>query len=304
MSAQAAAEICGGRLTGAELGATELSFYPGHVRAGRYNFDVGAKAGSAGSVSLILQTVFSPLGFAQSSSKIGLKGGTHVPWSPSADYIHDVFIPTVASMGLKAKLEVPVCGFYPVGGGVMNVTIDPLHHPLKPLWIKERGGLKRLWISSAVANLPLSIADRQLNHMVRRLAEYGLTSQGKSLSVASPGKGTFCFILAQFDCIRAGFSAIGAIGKRAEQVADEAAEAFIRFQNRSGALDSHLADQIVPLMAIAEGQSAVSLSTLTDHLRTNIWVVEQFLPAKFVLSEGPDGKEGDLMVTGVGLRTD
>lgn len=300
MSAQAAAEISGGRLVGAGLNVTELSFYPGRVQAGRFSFDVGAKAGSAGSVSLILQTVLLPLGFAKTGSRVILKGGTHVPWSPPADFLHDVVLPTVARMGVEVKLEVPVYGFYPMGRGIMEVTVDPFRHPLKPLRIKERGELKRLWVSSVVANLPLSIADRQLNRAISRLAEHGLTAHGMSRSVDSPGKGTYCFILAEFEHIRAGFSALGAIGKRAEQVTDEAVEAFIRFQNRSGALEHHLSDQVVLFMAVAEGESEVTLPEVSNHLKTNIWVVEQFLPIKFDLTDDSVSGQAVLRVRGVG----
>ena len=301
MSAQAAAQICGGRLEGAGLGATELSFYPGSVRAGQYTFDVAARAGSAGSVSLIFQTVLLPLGFARAASHIVFKGGTHVPWSPTADYLRDVFLPTVAPIGAEAKLEIPVAGFYPVGGGRLDVTVHTFRCPLKPMQIKERGELKRLWISSAVANLPLSIADRQLNRAIGRLAEHGLAPRGESRSVDSPGKGAYCFILAEFEKIRAGFTALGAIGKRAEQVADEAVEDFLGFRDQPGALDLHLADQVVLFTALAEGESEVTLSEVTEHLKTNIWVIEQFLPVKFDLTEDSAGSGKTFRVRGAGF---
>jgi RNA 3'-terminal phosphate cyclase (ATP) len=301
MSTQAAAQICDGRTEGAELGATELSFHPGSIRVGRYTFDVAAKAGSAGSVGLIFQTVLLPLGFVRAPSRIVFKGGTHVPWSPTADYLRDVFLPTVATMGVGAELDVPECGFYPIGGGTMNATIHPFRSPLKPLRIKDRGALKKLRVSSAVANLPLSIADRQLNRAIGCLAEHGMASQGESRSVESPGKGTYCFILAEFEQMRAGFSALGAIGKRSEQVADEAAGAFLRFWNLPGALDHHLADQIVLFMAVAKGESEVVLSEMTEHLKTNIWVVEQFLPVKFDLPGDSVGHRIMLRVHGAGI---
>jgi RNA 3'-terminal phosphate cyclase (ATP) len=302
MSAHAAAQICGGKLVGAEPGAGELRLYPGRIKPGRYTFDVSTVTSSAGSTSLIFQTVLPPLAFAGNASRVLIKGGTHVSWSPSADYIRDVFLPAVAPMGIQAKMEIHRRGFYPIGGGEMEITVEPSHAVLKPLRIKERGALKRLRVISMVANLPISIAQRQTARAIARLTECGLQPQGENQSVESPGKGTVCFILAEFEQVTAGFSALGEIGKRAEQVADEAVEGFLRYWNGRGALDRHLADQMVLPMALADGESIVTLSEVTDHFKTNIWVVEQFLPIKFVLEEDPTGGGGSLHVTGTAFR--
>ncbi len=296
LGARAVAEISGGKLAGAELGATELCFYPGRMQAGNHTFDTASIQASAGSTGLIFQTILPPLGFAESPSRITLKGGTHVAWSPPADYIEKVFLPTIAPMGVSARFEIPRAGFYPIGGGVAEATVAPFRTPLQPLRIEERGPLQRLRVFSIVANLPLSIAKRQMDRATARLTELGLQAEGESRNVESPGKGTSCFILAEFEHVRAGFSALGEIGKRAEQVANEAVEAFLRFRKEPGALDPHLADQVVLYMALADGESAVTVAEATDHLRTNIWVIEQFLPVKFIL----DGR--GLRVAGAALR--
>ncbi|MBI3994406.1 MAG: hypothetical protein HY349_00380 [Nitrospirae bacterium] len=136
-----------------------------------------------------------------------------------------------------------------------------------------------------------------------RLAEQGLAPQGETRRVESPGKGAFCFVLAEFENARAGFSALGGIGKRAEQVAEEAVDGFLKYQNGRGALDPNLADQVVPYMALADGESAVTVSEVTEHLKTNIWVIEQFLPIKFVLEEDPVGDRKTLRVTGTAFRS-
>jgi RNA 3'-terminal phosphate cyclase (ATP) len=299
MSAHAAAQISGGKLTGAELGSTELLFHPGSIRPGNYTLDVASVKASAGATTLIFQTIFLPLGFAISPSRIVLKGGTHVPWSPPADYIQQVFLPTVGPMGIQIKLKNPVKGVYPIGGGVLETTIDPIKPHLKPLRIQDRGQLKQIHILSTVANLPLSIAKRQLSRATALLTEPGLRSVGEIGTMESPGKGTFCFILAEFEYVRAGFSALGAIGKPAEQVADEAVEDFLRFFRGQGSLDPHLADQVVLCMALAEGESTVTVSEVTDHLKTNIWVIEQFLSVKFNLKEDPTHNIHNLHVTGI-----
>lgn len=302
MSAQAVAQICNGRLVGAALGATEVCFYPGRIQPGRYTFDVSRLTASAGSTSLIFQTVLWPLVFSGAASQITLKGGTHVPWSPPADYIRDVFIHAVAPMGIQVKMSILRRGFYPIGGGELEIIVEPSQIPLKPLRIEERGKLMHLRVISMAANLPLSIAKRQLDRTITRLTEHGLTPQGKTQIVESLGKGTFCFILAEFEHVRAGFSALGEIGKRAEQVADEAVEAFLLFWNGQGALDRHLSDQVVLPMALADGESVATVAEVTDHLKTNLWATEQFLPVKFILKKDPIGDSGSLRVTGTAYR--
>jgi RNA 3'-terminal phosphate cyclase (ATP) len=120
--------------------------------------------------------------------------------------------------------------------------------------------------------------------------------------VESRGKGTFCFVLAEFDHVRAGFSALGEIGKRAEQVADEAVDAFLHYWHGGGALDLHLSDQVLLPMALAAGESAVTVSAVTDHLKTNLWAIQQFIPAKFSLREDPGKTGGRLQVSGIGYH--
>lgn len=301
MSAQAAAQICGGKLIGAELGADDLSLFPGRLQPGEYTFDVGALTTSAGSTSLIFQTVFLPLAFSGKTSRILLKGGTHVAWSPPSDYLEEVFLHAMAMMGVRAKLNLHRAGFYPIGGGEIEALLEPAHLPLRPLRIEERGGLKRLRVVSAAAHLPPSIAERQLKRAAELLGARALAPQREIRSLESPGKGTYCFIQADFENVRAGFSSVGAIGKRAERVGEEAAGAFLRYWNRTGALDRHLADQMALPMALAGGESVATLLEVTDHLKTNIWVVEQFLPVKFRIEENAGGS-GTLRVAGAAFR--
>ncbi|MBI4714626.1 MAG: RNA 3'-phosphate cyclase [Nitrospirae bacterium] len=294
MAVRASAEISGGQLQGDVLGGTELRFEPGPIRPGRYLFDVAALAASAGSVGLIFQTLLLPLASARTSSHLLLQGGTHVAWSPSVDYLRTVFLPTIAPMGIRADLNLLRWGFYPIGGGGVEADVGPAPFPLHPLRIETRGELRRIEVISVVANLPVSIGRRQLDRALARLREAGYPAQGEVRTAASPGKGTFCFIRAEFEKVRAGFPALGEIGKRAEAVADEAADAFLRYQAEVGALDPHLGDQVVLPMALAGGESRVTVSEFTEHLRTNLWVIERFLPGRFSVEGEVEGKGGTI----------
>jgi RNA 3'-terminal phosphate cyclase (ATP) len=297
LSALAAGEISGGDLAGAHLGSTEVLFTPGSVSPGDYSFDVCSIKSSAGSATLIFQALLPALSFAHRATRLTIKGGTHVPWSPSADYIQKVFLPTAAAMGIDAEIDVPTLGYYPVGGGELNSVIKPARLPLKPLDLPERGIFKKIQITSTVSNLPVDIARRQLDRAVKRLRGLKMPEDGLHTEcIEAPagagglaGRGTSVFILVEFEKGRAGFASLGARGKPAEKVADEAADGLEDFLEKDGALEPHLADQLILYMALAEGRSTVSVSSITTHLKTNIHVVEKFLPVSFDVTESAPG---------------
>ena len=301
MSCLAASRICRGRLSGAELDSMELLFEPGPLTPGSYTFDVASVKASAGSTGLIFQTVLFPLGFAHGRSEVRIRGGTHVEWSPPADFLENVFLPFVRRMGVSVSLDIRRYGFYPAGGGEIYVKTDPFAIPLNPFEVTERGSLKTVAIYSAVSNLPMSIARRQLKRATDRLEALGLRPEGRLMEVPSPGTGTYVFILADFENTPAGFSALGARGKRAEKVADEAADLFEKFLNKEGALEPHLADQVLLPAALAEGRSSFTTTEITGHLMTNISVIKSFLPVKFTI-KGEPGGGGAVTVEGAGLR--
>jgi RNA 3'-terminal phosphate cyclase (ATP) len=300
LSAEAVRRITGGRLEGAGLGSQELFFYPGPLSSGRYIFDVAELKASAGSTGLVFQTVALPLSFARGGSYVKIKGGTHVEWSPPADYIKEVFLPVVARMGVRVEVNVPVKGFYPIGGGELDCDIGESKTPLKPLILHKRGDLRQVSILSTVANLPLNIARRQFERANQGLKAMGFEPEGSFEGVSSPGRGTFLFILARFENITAGFSALGRPGKRAEAVADEAVTSFASYIRGQGALDPRLADQAVLPMALASGTSTVTTTELTAHLTTNVWAIERFLPVRFRV-EGEAGGKGTVRVKGAGF---
>lgn len=300
MSAEAAARVTGGRLEGCNEGSQTLTYLPGRIKAGRYFFDTG----TAGSVALIFQTILAPLAFGSAKSSVIMKGGTHVPWSPPTDYIDEIFLPALSFMGLNASISTLSRGYYPIGGGEVEASIHPVSAPLAPLRIFERGKLLKVRLVSTVSNLPVSIAERQLKSATSLLFACPAPVEAQIREAPSPGRGTSVFILAEFENARAGFSALGAIGKRAEAVGIEAAEAFLKHTERKAALDPHLADQILIYMAIAKGESFFTASEITSHLLTNIHTIEKFLPVKFKVSgpPGPPGSEGSVAVDGAGLE--
>lgn len=290
----AAAAISRAHVEGAELSSTSIMFLPRALIGGEYEFDVSAKKGSAGSTSLVLQTIMLPLCFAGQPANVTVLGGTHVPWSPTFHYLKYIFLPMLSRINATIDLAIKKWGWYPGGGGTVTARVIPCEKML-PIRVLNRGRLLRVTGLSAVANLSRDIAVRQQNRAVNALLKKGIDANVEVLDASSPGKGTLVFLKAEFENIVAGFDALGALGKRAEEVADEACQALFAYVNSSGALDHHLADQIIPYLALARGDSEFTTSSITQHLLTNIWVVKQFLNVD-VQVKGKEGEAGQIKI--------
>jgi RNA 3'-terminal phosphate cyclase (ATP) len=299
---RAAAAITGGTLQGAELGSSRLRFCPGLTRAGSYRFDVSEAAPSAGSTGMIFQTVLPPLAFAEKSSRLTLLGGTHTPWSPPVHYLGEVFLPALSSMGLRADIDLQRWGWYPRGGGAVQARVEPVSS-LAGCDFTRRGPLLSVEGLSVVARLPLSIAERQGRRAVERLRGEGISAAVEVAEVPSRGPGTFIMLVARFQNIVVGFSALGKRGWPAEAVADEAVDALLTHLRSPGAVDPHLADQLVLYMALARGPSLMTTSSISAHLLTNLWVVERFVPGR-VTVQGQEGQVGGISVEGIGFSPD
>ncbi|NVM26986.1 MAG: RNA 3'-phosphate cyclase, partial [Desulfobacterales bacterium] len=272
--------ITGARVEGAEVDSRELVFEPEEIRGGDYSFHIG----TAGSTGLAIQTMIPALLFGKIPSQIQITGGTHVPWSPSFHYLKAVFLPALRKMGGEVSLEIDRWGWYPKGGGMVRAFIRN-RQGLKAVNLTNRGKLLDLHLLSAVSNLPLRIAERQRDQVLKRIEYLGLRPTVSIENAPSPGQGTVLFLTAQFEGSVGGFTSLGRKGKRAEEVADDACNEFIKFLDSKGIVDIHLADQLVLYMALARGRSTLITERITDHLLTNIWVIEQFLPLRFDVEE-------------------
>jgi RNA 3'-terminal phosphate cyclase (ATP) len=300
---KAAAALCHAQVQGAALGSTALAFIPQSPPApGAYTVDVGAAraGGSAGSVTLILQAILLPLACAPGSSRVTLQGGTHVPWSPPFHYVRDVLMPTLSRTGLHAEVHLKRWGWYPAGGGEIDLYVHgPLEgeglYRLKPLTLTERGPLRRLWGWAAVSNLPLEIAKRMAGRANRLLREAGLPDEVEAILAESPGPGAGIFLIAEYANIRAGASAYGKKGLPAERVAEEAVSGFLAFHRSGAAVDPHLADQLILPLALSPGASRFTTSCITAHLLTSIWVACHFVGDRFEVI-GEEGGPGEVRV--------
>jgi len=288
MAVNALAKISGAKVEGNIVGSQKLTFIPGEVCPGDYRFQIG----TAGSVTLLLQALLLPLCLSQMGFRLILEGGTHVPWSPPYHYLSDVLFPTLHVMGISVGGRIDQWGWYPKGGGVIQVEIQP-SPSLGPVSLLERGSLKRIRGFSAASLLPKHVTERQRQEALRRIEkEMKMTAEITILpDPPSRGPGSFLFLVAESEGAVAGFSSLGRRGKRAEEVAGEAVNSLKDYLEARGCVDSHLADQLIPFMAMAKGNSAFTTTRITEHLLTNLWVIQHFKNVRISVI-GEKGREG------------
>lgn len=237
---------------------------------------------------LVLQTVLLPLALSQTTSEVTLVGGTHVPWSPCFHYIDLVFRPAVATMGISFKMKIERWGWYPKGGGMVRTRISSSRRlsPFKSDLQRARSAcIKAI---SATSRLPGHVRKRQAARVQSVLEGRGIKvdiEEIESLAVC-PGSLVFCWISGYGRY--GGFTGFGAKGKPAEKVADEAISELLAFLDSGAACDKYLSDQIALLAVLVNKESCWSTNSISNHLQTNIWVMEHFGLGKVEISEEDD----------------
>jgi RNA 3'-terminal phosphate cyclase (ATP) len=268
---RAAKEICGARVEGDEPGSLALRFEPGAVRAGDYHFSVG----TAGSATLVLQTVLPALVLASAPSRLVLEGGSHNPSAPPFDFIVQSFLPQLAKMGAKvtACLERP--GFYPAGGGRFTVAIEPAVR-LEPLTLVDRGAARGHLAEAKVAALPRRIAQRELS-AIGNLLGWERGALVATVLDDAHGPGNVVTITLEHEHVTEVVTGFGERGVAAETVGERAAREAARYLATDVPVGEHLADQLLLPMALAGGGSIRTLEP-SSHTRTQTDIIPLFLP--------------------------
>lgn len=272
------AKISGGVLEGAFLGAREIWFRPGPIRGGDHRFEVG----TAGSVSLVLQALLPVALHADGPSRLTITGGTDVRMAPPLDYLRLVFLPWLARMGVEVRVELVRRGYYPRGGGELRVAVAPRAEP-EALRVEAAGALRRVRGVAHVANLPEHVATRMSSAAREALAGVSpLQLQSEVLSSdAATGTGGALVLVAETEHTLLGAATVAERGVRAETLGRDAGRA-LRAELESGAgLDEHAADQLLIYAAQAREPSVFTLRELSEHARTAMWLIAQFLPVRF-----------------------
>ncbi len=279
---KAAAEISGASVEGAELGSRSLSFRPSKVRAGDYSFAIG----TAGSCTLVLQTVLPPLLLAASESRVRITGGTHNRASPPFDFLQRSFLPLVARLGPAVELELASYGFYPRGGGEIRARITPVPR-LAPLELKTRGAFVGGKAEAYVAGLPGHIARRELE-VVGQTLGWGPEQLHLRGLPSDLGPGNAVTVTVEHEHVTEVFTGFGEKGVRAEEVAMGAANEAAAYLSSLAPVGEHLADQLLLPLALGEGGQFVATNA-SSHLRSNAAIVQRFTGRIVNFATTPEG---------------
>jgi len=273
-------QLCGGTVTGLKENSLEVRFHPKKIRSGSFSIDIG----TAGSITLLLQCVLPVLAFTPAQTSLNIRGGTSVKWAPPLPYMENVFLPVLSkNMGFAPKLRLVRRGYYPKGGGIVNIEATPVIQ-INPISLVERGEIERIEGISYCSKLPHHVAERQAKSAKNQLAYHGIKDVTIKVvtdsEAISPGSGCVLWAETTGGGI-IGADALGERRKRAEEVGKEAARQLLSQLQRNQPVDKHLADQLIIWMALAKGISRITCTELTLHTMTAIELCETITEAEF-----------------------
>lgn len=272
---QAAVAIASAQCDGASVGSRELRFLPGAVIPGSHRFAVG----TAGSTTLVLQAILPPLLVADAPSELVIEGGTHARWAPPFEFLARAFVPALERSGARIEATLERHGFYPAGGGVLRVRVEPTAEP-RGFAMHERGGIVRRAVEITIAKLPGSIARRELEVLRTKLGWDASPAAIRTVN-DSIGPGNAIILDIESEHAREICCTLGEHGKRAESVAADAVDLAREYLAAQVPVGRHLADQLMVPMAVlaARTGSACGFTTmaLSRHARTNSDIVAAFL---------------------------
>lgn len=291
-----ATRLCNAEVDGVRENSRELWFKPGKVRGG----NIEAEIGTAGSISMLIMTVLPICTLTENTVQLHVsKGGTDVSHSPTINYLRFVLLPILNRMGLDATLNVHTYGYYPKGMGEVTLTVQPCK-ALKPLRLDSFGNLKTIkGVSVCTFLADRRVAERQAQTASTCLKEKGYTADVQIVNDQSNPlqKGSSIVLWAETDTgAILGADAIGELRKTSEAVGKEAAEKLVSEISVKPTVDVHLADMLIPYVALAHGTSTFLTRTISDHLESNIWLVEEMLDVRFTVERA----DGLFKVTRVG----
>jgi RNA 3'-terminal phosphate cyclase (ATP) len=286
---QAARRISGAHAAGAEIGSAQLVFHPGRVTPGEYTFRIG----SAGSTTLVLQTVLPALMIADGPSTVILEGGTHNPLAPPYDFLAHAYLPLLRRMGVRVESSLQRPGFYPAGGGRFSVSILPCRQ-LDRLELLERGEIQQRSVRAIVANLPHHIAQRECETIAQR-TNWKKSCFAVEEAPAAPGPGNVVMIQLKCEHVNELFAGFGQRGVRAETVATRVLKETRRYIDADVPVGQYLADQLMLPLGIGAhqggGGGAFRTLPLSLHSTTHLDILQKFLNVRVERNRDTSGGE-------------
>lgn len=272
---QAVVDLTGSTVEGNTLGSRELTITPGVNR----NYDVSMDIGTAGSISLVLQAMQLATVPFKKTVNVDISGGTNVMWAPPIDYYQQVLYPLMSRMGIDASVEILGRGFYPEGGGRVKASFQPISK-IKPLKLLSLGKLKKVKVNCFIQRLPRTITEQMVegcSSVLEQYCELDISYQRTN----GNSKGAGMSLVAEYENGLLGSNVLTSRGRPAKQAGMDAANDLVQVMESGSTLDVHTADQLLPYMAMADGDSAFSVSRISRHLLSQMDTLETFLDVKF-----------------------
>ncbi|MBN1344239.1 MAG: RNA 3'-phosphate cyclase [Phycisphaerae bacterium] len=298
---RAIGQICGARIGEPQVGQTKIEFHPGPVKAGAYTFEVG----TAGSTTLVLQTIALPLMLAEGPSIIKVTGGTHNPKAPCFEYLAHAWVPLLRMLKMNLGIGLARAGFYPHGGGTIVAQIDGGVRPdaLEPIELMERGELKAFRGIVKLAGHPMNIGYRARKAALHQLERRGIAAPGANIEIElieALDAAACCVLWVEFEHTFSSAVGVSSKGKTPEGAASDAVGELADFlapeKGGQTALDPHAADQLMLPLVMVPGTSRYTTSKVTEHCLTNASVIEQ-ITGRSVRIEGNKDEPGTITVT-------
>lgn len=292
---EAVTQLCQGALQGGTIGSQELVFRPGGLpQGGRFQWDIG----TAGSTTMLALALLPLAAFAQAACTFRLTGGLFQDFAPSAFHLQHALLPLLGRMGLHAELRIVRPGYVPSGGGQIELTVEPVAEGLRPLTMLQQTGELRYWGMALSSHLE----QRQVSQRMAQSCRQVLTQQGLRADIrvlhddTAPQAGAALALFAEGATVLVGADRAGALRRSAESIGRFVAHALLEDLHSEATVDRHLADQLIIFAALAHGTSELRIPQVTDHVHTNLWLVETIVGAKTHL----DGRH--LRIQGVGYE--
>jgi len=300
-------DLTGGTLTGGHMSSTEITFIPGPIRGG----NIAADTKSAGAVCLLAQTAVPCALFAPEPIVLNLRGGTNADMAPQIDEFTEIFLPNFTKFGADFEYEVVKKGFFPKGGGEVNLFVNPVRH-INPIDMMDPGKVTSVtgWCFVA-GSLPMKVAEQIASSCKRMLKEQNSPAlDGVDINIetykeaahASHGNGSGIVLVAHTStgCVMGG-SALGSPKKTPEETGKKCANELLEAVESGGCTDKYVQDQLILFMALAAGESRVRTGPITLHTETAIHIAEQLTNAKFSVEDDPNSSSWIIKCKGIGL---
>jgi len=285
-----------GQLQGDEVGSDTINYYPGkNLDGGEFSWDIG----TAGSTTMLALTVIPLALYTRSSCRFVLHGGLFQDFAPSALHTQKVLLPLLRAMGADIDLTILRPGYVPKGQGRLSVKVNALKRPLQSVKLLQQGSLKELRAISLASNLVTeNVSARMAARCQSLLEKHGYEPQTHIMEDATAiQKGAAMLLWARTDtgCLL-GADRAGKRGRSSESIAEFVVSTLMEDLRTGATTDRHLADQLILFAALAEGQTEYIVPKVTEHVQSNLWLVEKILGAKTEL------KGNHLIISGMGLR--